>query len=116
MVNDILNTNIFDEDFFILKTEIPYDQFPSEEYCCYACGMEHWGGYRQGNKFCDNCDRIKTSKKAALRHYIIGDATPNEIKIVNKYYYVFPRYKSIELKSDEEKLNNFEFVNKHKLY
>ena len=41
-MDDLLEQNIFDDDFIAFNNDIPYDSYPPENDLCYCCGMSYW--------------------------------------------------------------------------
>lgn len=37
-MDNLLEQNIFDDDFVVFNNDIPYDEFPPEIDLCYCCG------------------------------------------------------------------------------
>ena len=81
-MDDLLEQNIFDDDFVVFNNDIPYDSYIPENDLCYCCGMSHWGNA------CDKCDKLKIDIIAAKRHYELGIASKSEIALIKKKFKV----------------------------
>ena len=81
-MDNLLEQNIFDNDFVVFNKDIPYDSYPPENDLCYCCGMSHWGNA------CNKCDKLKLNINAAKRHYELGIASKSEIALIKKKFKV----------------------------
>ena len=79
-MDDLLEQNIFDDDFVIFNDDIPYDEFPPEIDLCYYCGVSHLGN------MCDKYDKRKININAAIRHYNRSIANKSEIDFIKKRF------------------------------